>query len=138
MSRGTIGITWALLVTEYHRKIGTAVEGGDLGFRCPACSQPVRASEPASAGGRGQFKHFHDAPTCSRAQGAQLAYAHRSDVLARYLTPEVRKTIATESQAEGRSDFTPPDGPIDIRDSEGPMRDADNQRSHKHLHVRLS
>jgi hypothetical protein len=117
MSRGTIGITLALLITEYHRKIGTPVEGGDLGFRCPACSQPVRASEPASTGERGQFKHFSDAPTCSRAQGDQLAYAHRSDVLARYLTPEVRKTIATESQSAGEGDFTPPDGSIDIRGS---------------------
>jgi len=138
MSRGTIGITLALLVTEYHEKIGTPVEGGDLGFRCPACSQPVRASEPASTGGRGQFTHFSDAPTCSRAQGAQLAYAHRSHVLARYLTPEVRKTIATESQAAGQGDFTQPDGPIDIRGSAGPMLDPDHRRPHKHLHARLS
>ena len=138
MSRGTIGITLALLVTEYHRKIGTTVENGDLGFRCPACNQPVRASEPASTGGRGQFKHFSDAPTCSRAQDPQLAYAHRSDVLTRYLTPEVRKTIATESQAAGQGDFTQPNGPVDIGGSAGPMLDSDHRRSHKHLHARLS
>jgi len=138
MSRGTIGITLALLVTEYHRKIGTHVEGGDLGFRCPACSQPVRASEPASTGGRGQFNHLSDASTCSRAQGAQLPYAHRSDVLARYLTPEVRKAIATESESAGKGDFTQPEGPIYIGGSAGPMLDPDRPRSQKHLLARIS
>jgi len=84
MSRGTIGITVALLVTEHHRKIGTEVEGGDLGFRCPRCGQPLKACASMSDDERAHFQHIGAASTCQWAQGARLHYALRSDVLARY------------------------------------------------------
>ena len=84
MSRGTIGITLALLVTEHHRRIGTPIEGGDLGFRCPRCGEPLRACESASDDGRGHFQHIGSESSCQWAHGARLHYALRSDVLTRY------------------------------------------------------
>jgi hypothetical protein len=137
MSRGTIGITAALLLTEYHQKIGTFVEGGDLGFRCPVCSQPVKAVGPGSEGGRGRFRHFSYLPTCPRAEGESLPYAWLSDVLARYLTPQVRAALAKEliPQAYQEPD---PDGPIYIGGTAASMRDSEARRPRRHLHARTS
>ena len=99
MSRGTIGITLALWVTEYHRKIGTPVEGGDLGFRCPVCNQPLTACASVSDDERGYFGHIGDGSSCPKAEGAHLHYAWRSDVLTRYLTPQVRQAASLPDAA---------------------------------------
>jgi hypothetical protein len=84
MSRGTIGITLALLVTEHHRQIGTLVEGDDLGFRCPRCGEPLKACASVPDDPRGHFQHIGATSACQWAQGGRLLYALRSDVLARY------------------------------------------------------
>jgi hypothetical protein len=90
-----IGIQFALGLAAYHRDHGISPHDGDLGFRCPACDEPLRPR----AGGSDErhpahFEHLAEGSTCLWAQGANLRSAARSEVLARYLTPQVSYAVA--------------------------------------------
>src|SRR6185369_831799 len=88
-----IDIRFALALASYHRRLGTRVPDGDLGFRCPACGQPLVARESVSVGKPAHFDHFDRMSTCRLTRFVDLTRAHRSDTLDRYLTPEAFRAV---------------------------------------------
>jgi hypothetical protein len=91
-SSKSINIPLALALAAYHRRRGTRVPDGDLGFRCPGCEQPLVARERVSERDVARFEHFDVNSTC-RMTRFVIERANRSETLDRYLTPEVFRAV---------------------------------------------
>jgi len=87
-----IDIRFALALAAYHRRLGTRIPDGDLGFRCPACGQPLVARESVSKT-PAHFDHFDFTSTCRLTRFVDLRRATRSETLDRYLTPEAFRAV---------------------------------------------
>jgi hypothetical protein len=87
-----IDIEFALALVAYHRRLGTRVPDGDLGFRCPACGQPLVARESVSRT-PAHFDHFDLASACRLTRFVDLRRALRSETFDRYLTPEAFRAV---------------------------------------------
>jgi hypothetical protein len=87
-----IDIRFALALAEYHRRAGTGVPDGDLGFRCTVCGQPVLARESASTT-PAHFEHADIFLKCRLMLFADVRRALSSDTLSRYLTPEALRAV---------------------------------------------
>ena len=90
--RRPIDIQFALALVAYHRRLGTRVLDGDLGFRCPACEQPLVARESVSRT-PAHFDHFDFTSTCRLTRFVDLRRAMRSETFDRYLTPEAFRAV---------------------------------------------
>jgi hypothetical protein len=88
-----IDIRFALALAAYHRRLGTRVPDGDLGFECPACGQPLVARDSVSGYTPAHFDHLDSASTCRLTRFASLTRAHRSATFDRYLTPEAFRAV---------------------------------------------
>jgi hypothetical protein len=99
-----IGVQFALALAAYHRRLGTRVPDGDLGFRCPACDQPLVAREWVSHRAPSHFDHIDVFSTCRLTRFAPLTRAKRSETLDFYLTPEAFRTIMRDYQARVSDD----------------------------------
>jgi hypothetical protein len=97
-----IDVRLALALAAYHRRLGTRVPDGDLGFRCPGCGQPLVAREslPKTPA---HFDHLDSASTC-RLTFADLRRGRSSDTLARYLTPEAVAAVMRDYLARVSDD----------------------------------
>ena len=118
----SINIRLALALTAYHRRHGTRVPDGDLGFRCTGCGQPLVARERLSERNVARFEHFDRDSTC-RLTRFLSERANRSDTLDRYLTPDVFRTIMREflTRASDDPDQWGLDGDTGVR---SPLRPA--------------
>jgi hypothetical protein len=90
-----IDVRFALALAAYHRRLGTRVPDGDLGFRCPACGQPLVAREPVPTA-PAHFDHMETASTCRLTRFVDLGRAMRSETLDRYLTPEAFRAVMNQ------------------------------------------
>jgi hypothetical protein len=99
-----IGVQFALALTTYHRRLGTRVPDGDLGFRCPACDQPLVAREWVSHSAPSHFDHIDVFSTCRLTRFAPLTRAKRSATLDYYLTPDAFRAIMRDYQARVSDD----------------------------------
>jgi hypothetical protein len=88
----SIDVRLALALAAYHRRLGTRVPDGDLGFRCPGCGQSLvaRESTPSSWA---YFDHPGSASTCRSTQFGSLRRGLSSVTLARYLTPAAKAAV---------------------------------------------
>src|SRR5262249_12939009 len=88
----SIDVRLALALAAYHRRLGTRVPDGDLGFRCPDCGQSLvaRESTPTSWA---HFDHLDSASTCRSTQFGSLRRGFSSVTLARYFTPAVKAAV---------------------------------------------
>jgi hypothetical protein len=122
-----IDIRFALALAAYHRGLGTRVPDGDLGFRCPACGQPLVARESVSEKTPAHFDHFDIASTC-RLTRFDLRRAMRSDTLDRYLTPEALRAVMRQylTRVSDDSDEAGLDGDARVP---SPLRPAPFDRS---------
>jgi hypothetical protein len=122
-----IGIRLALELVAYHRDVQTPVEDGDLGFRCPACDQPLSA-RPSSHERPAHFAHVSEDSTCRWAHGSALVYAARSELLARYFTPRAVYAASMRLMAKISDDRDDVDYDGDAR-VPSPLRSAPSGRS---------
>ena len=100
----SIDVRFALALAAYHRRLGTRVPDGDLGFRCPACEQPLVAREKVSERISAHFDHFDINSTCRLARFIDRTFALRSDTLERYLTPEAFRAVMRDFLARVSDD----------------------------------
>ena len=121
-----IGIRLALALAAYHRRFGTRVPDGDLGFRCPLCGKVLIAREFFSESVPAHFDHFDINSTCRLARFGTFA-ADRSETLDRYLTPGALRAVMREYLAR-RSDGRDEAGDGDAR-VRSPLRSAPSGRS---------
>jgi hypothetical protein len=98
-----IDIRFALALVAYHRRLGTGVPDGDLGFRCPNCGQALvaRESVPKTPA---HFDHVDIFSTCRLTLFVDLRRAMRSETLDRYLTPEAFRAVMSEYLARASDD----------------------------------
>jgi len=98
-----IDVRLALALAAYHRRLGTRIPEGDLGFRCPGCGLPLvaRESTPSSWA---HFDHLDNASTCRSTQFGSLRRALSSNTLARYLTPDAAGAVMRDYLARVSDD----------------------------------
>lgn len=122
-----IDVRFALELAAYHRRLGTRVPEGDLGFRCPTCGQPLVAREsvwktPA------HFDHLDSSSTCRLERFADISRAMRSETLDRYLTPEAFRAVIRQRLAKVSDDRDDADLDGDAR-VPSPLRPAPFDRT---------
>jgi hypothetical protein len=123
-----IDIRFAVALAAYHRRLGTRVPDGDLGFRCPACGQPLVARESVSEKTPAHFDHFDIASSCRLTRPIDLRRAMRSDTLDRYLTAEAFRAVMRQYLTRVSDDRDDSDLDGDCR-VPSPLRPAPFDRS---------
>lgn len=88
----SIDVRLALALAAYHRRLGTRVPDGDLGFRCPGCGQSLvaRESTPSSWA---HFDHLDSSSICRSTLFGSLRRGFSSVTLAQYFTPAAKAAV---------------------------------------------